>query len=47
VVEGVPIVGMAIGALEDPPITVIEGPSILPEYAPGEKRPKRHRLRTR
>ncbi len=45
VVEGVPIVGMATGALEDPPITVIEGPSVLPAYAPGEKRPKRHRRR--
>jgi hypothetical protein len=41
VVTGAPIIGMAIGALEDPPITVIEGPSVLPKYAPGEKRPKR------
>jgi len=45
VVNGTPIVGMAIGALEDPPITVIEGPSVLPEYAPGEKRPRRRRRR--
>jgi hypothetical protein len=37
------IIGMAIGALEDPPITVIEGPSVLPKHAPGEKRPKRKR----
>ena len=47
VVAGRPIVGMAIGALQDPPITVIEGPSVLPEYAPGEQRPKRHRRRKR
>jgi hypothetical protein len=47
VVTGTPIVGMAIGALQDPPITVIEGPSVLPEYAPGEKRPKRKRRRCR
>lgn len=39
------IIGMAIGALEDPPITVIEGSSVLPKYAPGEKRPKRKRRR--
>lgn len=45
VVTGLPIVGMAIGAIEDPPITVIEGPSVLPKYAPGEKRPKRQRRR--
>jgi hypothetical protein len=47
VVTGTPIIGMAIGATEDPPITVIEGPSVLPEYAPDEKRPKRHRRRHR
>ena len=47
VVTGRPIVGMAIGAHEDPPITIIEGPSVLPAYAPGEKRPKRHRRRER
>jgi hypothetical protein len=41
------IIGMAIGALQDSPITVIEGPSVLPEYAPGEKRPKRRRRRHR
>jgi hypothetical protein len=41
------IIGMAIGALQDPPITVIEGPSVLPKYAPGEKRPKRGRKRHR
>ena len=45
VVRGHQLIGMAIGALEDPPITVIEGPSVLPEYAPGEKRPKRKRRR--
>jgi hypothetical protein len=43
VVTGTPIVGMAIGALEDPPITVIEGPSVLPRYAPGERRPLRQK----
>jgi hypothetical protein len=47
VVTGTPIVGMAIGALQDPPITIIEGPSVLPAYAPGEQRPKRHRRRRR
>jgi hypothetical protein len=47
VVTGTPIVGMAIGAIEDPPITVIEGPSALPEYAPGEQRPMRRRRRHR
>ncbi len=47
VVTGSPIVGMAIGATEDSPITVIEGPSVLPEYAPGEKRPKRRRRHRR
>lgn len=47
VVNGTPVVGMAIGATEDPPITVIEGPSVLPAYAPGEKRPKRSRRRHR
>jgi hypothetical protein len=41
------IIGMAIGALQDPPITVIEGPSVLPKYAPGEKRPKRKAKRNR
>lgn len=45
VVTGTPIVGMAIGAHEDPPITVIEGPSVLPRYAPGERRAIRHRRR--
>jgi len=47
VVTGTPIVGMAIGALEDPPITVIEGPSVLPKYPPGEEPPKRKRRRHR
>jgi hypothetical protein len=47
VVSAYRIIGMAIGALQDPPITVIEGPSVLPKYAPGEKRPKRHRRRRR
>jgi hypothetical protein len=37
VVTGPPIIGMAIGALDDPPITVIEGPSVLPPFAPGER----------
>jgi hypothetical protein len=41
------IIGMAIGALEDPPITVIEGPSVLPRYAPGEARPRRPKRATR
>jgi hypothetical protein len=45
VVRGHQLIGMAIGALEDPPITVIEGPSVLPNYAPGEKRPKPKRRR--
>jgi hypothetical protein len=47
VVTGTPIVGMAIGALEDPPITVIEGPSVLPRYAPGEARSRRPKRATR
>ena len=47
VVSAHQIIGMAIGALEDPPITVIEGPSVLPKYAPGERRPKRKRRRHR
>jgi hypothetical protein len=47
VVNGTPVVGMAIGALEDEPLLVIEGPSVLPKYAPGEKRPKRRRPRER
>lgn len=41
VVTGKPIVGMALGATEDPPITVIEGPSVLPRFAPGERRARR------
>ncbi len=41
------IIGMAIGALQDEPITVIEGPSVLPAYPPGEQRPKRNRRRKR
>jgi hypothetical protein len=45
VVSGYQTIGMAIGALEDPPITVIESPSVLPEYAPGERRAKRKRSR--
>ena len=45
VVTGNPVVGMAIGAIEDPPITIIEGPSVLPEYPPGEEPPKRKRRR--
>ncbi len=45
VVRGHQVIGMAIGALEDPPITVIEGPSVLPAYAPGERPAKRKRPR--
>ena len=47
VVRGHQVIGMAIGALEDEPLRVIEGPSVLPAYAPGEKRPGRHRRRKR
>jgi hypothetical protein len=47
VVRGHHVIGMAIGALEDEPLLVIEGPSVLPKYAPGEKRPKRGRRRHR
>ena len=43
VVSGHPIIGMAIGALQDEPITVIEGPSVLPRFAPGERPAKRAR----
>lgn len=46
VVRGTPIVGMAIGATEDPPITLIESPSILPRHPPGEE-PLRTRFRHR
>jgi hypothetical protein len=45
VVRGHRVIGMAIGALQDPPITVIEGPSVLPAYAPGERPAKRKRSR--
>ena len=47
VVRGHQVIGMAIGALEDEPLRVIEGPSVLPKYAPGEKRPKQRRRRKR
>jgi len=47
VVRGHQVIGMAIGALEDEPLLVIEGPSVLPKFAPGEKRPKRGRRRHR
>jgi hypothetical protein len=47
IVRGHQVIGMAIGALEDEPLLVIEGPSVLPAYAPGEKRPKRSRRRHR
>jgi hypothetical protein len=47
VVRGHQVIGMAIGALEDEPLRVIEGPSVLPAYAPGEKRPKHKRRRRR
>jgi hypothetical protein len=40
------IIGMAIGALQDDPITVIEGPSWLPAYPPGEE-PRKKRSRRR
>ena len=43
VVTGTPIVGMAIGALEDPPTIAIDGPSWLPRYLPGEEPPRLHR----
>jgi hypothetical protein len=46
VVSDFRIIGMAIGALEDEPITVIEGPSWLPPYPPGED-PRRARRRVR
>lgn len=45
VVSGYFVIGMAIGALEDPPITVIEGPAVLPPYAPGERPKKKGRSR--
>jgi hypothetical protein len=41
------VIGMAIGALEDEPLLVIEGPSVLPRYAPGGRRPKRQKGRRR
>ena len=47
VVHGHQLIGMAIGALEDPPLRVIDGPSVLPAYAHGEKRPKRTRAHKR
>jgi hypothetical protein len=43
VVTGTPIVGMAIGALEDPPTIAIDSPSWLPRYLPGEEPPRCHR----
>ena len=45
VVRGHQTIGMAIGALQDPPIRIIEGPAILPPYPPGERPagPKRSR----
>jgi hypothetical protein len=43
VVTGTPIVGMAIGAVEDPPTIAIDSPSWLPRYLPGEEPPRRHR----
>lgn len=45
VVRGHQVIGMAIGALEDQPLLVIEGPSVLPAYAPGEERPKKRKRR--
>jgi len=38
------IIGMAIGALQDEPITAIEGPAWLPAYLPGEE-PRKRRWR--
>jgi hypothetical protein len=43
VVAGHQIIGMAIGALQDEPITVIEGPAWLPPYLPGEEPARRGR----
>jgi hypothetical protein len=45
VVRGHQTIGMAIGALQDPPVRVIEGPAILPPYPPSERpsRPTRSR----
>ena len=45
VVRGHQVIGMAIGALQDPPITIIEGPSFLPPYPPGERPKKKARSR--
>ena len=45
VVSGYFVIGMAIGALEDPPITVIDGPVELPRYLPGERPKKKARSR--
>lgn len=47
VVTGTPVVGMAIGAIEDPPITVAEGPAWLPPYPPGEEPGRAARSRRR
>ena len=41
------IIGMAIGALQDEPITVIEGPAWLPPYPPGEEPRKKARSKRR
>jgi hypothetical protein len=45
VVSGHPLIGMAIGALQDEPITVAEGPAWLPPYLPGEEPRRRKRSR--
>jgi hypothetical protein len=45
IVTGTPIVGMAIGALEDEQIRVIDGPAWLPPYPPGEEPRRRHRTK--
>jgi hypothetical protein len=45
VVSGHRLIGMAIGALQDEPITVAEGPAWLPPYPPGEEPRRRKRSR--
>lgn len=45
IVRGHRAIGMAIGALQDPPIRVIEGPAVLPPYPPGERPAKPRRSR--
>ena len=47
VVTGRPVVGMAVGAIDDEQIRVAEGPAWLPPYPPGEEPSRRHRHRAR